>query len=399
MVKTKAKVTKAKVVETGEIARDLRPKDLFGLKGHGPEPRITEQPESQKRDSVLGRAFNWYNYFCTNKESKQFMVEYLIALGDTTRAKQLNKVPDSKIKSTYGWMARLSARGLILTDEEKSRFDTEMARLFDLDQEPEIDIEVTEANEEAARKNIQEVMRERASDVAGDLEGLLDEYIRKGCKGMIESNKVINPLSEKKILPQHISIILNPWLAHKAEFEEVLEDKDELLTEGYSHLTKAQVKHLVKAVDQVIKDINSYVSLKKVTKAKRARKPVSVEKQVAKLKYMRKFKDDKMGLDLVSIDPTKLHNSTEAWCYDTAKRKLYHYVADELSKTLIVKGNTVLGFDTKESEAKTLRKPNEAIKQIMGSKPGARKHFKDIKAVSTTPNGRFNPNIIILRAF
>jgi len=35
----------------------------------------------------------------------------------------------------------------------------------------------------------------------------------------------------------------------------------------------------------------------------------------------------------------------------------------------------------------------------MGSKPAARKFFNDIKAVATQPNGRFNENMIILKAF
>jgi hypothetical protein len=48
---------------------------------------------------------------------------------------------------------------------------------------------------------------------------------------------------------------------------------------------------------------------------------------------------------------------------------------------------------------KTLRKPTEQLKEIMGSKPAARKYFKDIKSVSTVPNGRFNDNLIILKAF
>ena len=37
--------------------------------------------------------------------------------------------------------------------------------------------------------------------------------------------------------------------------------------------------------------------------------------------------------------------------------------------------------------------------EIMGSKPAARKFFKDIKAVATTPKGRFNEDMIILKAF
>jgi hypothetical protein len=60
---------------------------------------------------------------------------------------------------------------------------------------------------------------------------------------------------------------------------------------------------------------------------------------------------------------------------------------------------SALGFDTTKSEVKTLRKHAEQLKEVMGSKPVARKYFNDIKAVSTTPNGRFNEHMIILKAF
>jgi hypothetical protein len=102
---------------------------------------------------------------------------------------------------------------------------------------------------------------------------------------------------------------------------------------------------------------------------------------------------------LISISPVKLHGASEAWIYDTAKRKLHHYIADEYSKSFTVKGNTILGFDKTKSEIKTLRKPAEQIKEVMGSKPAARKFFDSIKAVSIAPNGRFNENLIILKAF
>jgi transcriptional regulator with PAS, ATPase and Fis domain len=243
-------------------------------------------------------------------------------------------------------------------------------------------------------------MKERAIDVSGELLGLIDDYIKEGCKtGEDVSNKVVTMLAEKSILPQHVSIILEPFDSQKKELQEVQTEKDEQLVEGYSHLGKMQVKNLIKFIDQIISSINSYVALKQTTKAKRAKRPVPIAKIVSKLKYMRKFKDDAAKLDLVSIEPEKLHQSAEAWVYDTAKRKLYHFVADEMSKCLIIKGNTLLGFDTKESEAKILRKPEEQLKQIMGSKPAARKFFKDIKAVATTPNGRFNAAMIILKAF
>ena len=99
------------------------------------------------------------------------------------------------------------------------------------------------------------------------------------------------------------------------------------------------------------------------------------------------------------MHPVKLHGSSEAWVYDTAKRKLHHYIADEYSKSFSVKGNTIIGFDNIKSEIKTLRKPSEQIKEVMGSKPAARKFFDNIKAVAAKPNGRFNENMIILKAF
>ena len=102
---------------------------------------------------------------------------------------------------------------------------------------------------------------------------------------------------------------------------------------------------------------------------------------------------------MTSIHPAKLHGASEAWVYDSNRRKIHHYIADEYSKVFTVKGNTLLGFDTVTSEIKTLRKPGEQIKELMGSKPAARKFFKEIKSVSTKPTGRFNEHMIILKAF
>jgi hypothetical protein len=395
-------MARTKAITIEGIAKDLNPKDIFGLKGHGSEPKVLEQPTLEKRSFVLGQAFNWYNYFCSNKEAKQFIVDYLIQIEDTSAAKKLNRVPDSKIISTYGWLARFSRRGLVLLDEEKTRLLKQINKMIESQiLEPTLEEEAEKVEvEETNKVNIQTVMRERASDVSGELQGYLDEYIKAGCKPNVDyTSKVVNQLSEKNILPQHISIVLEPWTKIKEEIVEVQKGEDEQLNEGYSHLTKIQVRNIIKFIDQIIGNINSYVTLKQTTKAKRVRKPISVEKQVSKLKYLRKFKDDAAKIDLISIEPTKLHNSQEAWVYDTAKRRLYHYIADEMSKCLLVKGNTLLGFDAKQSEVKTLRKPAEQLKQIMGSKPAARKFFKEIKAVATQPNGRFNDAMIILKAF
>ena len=252
----------------------------------------------------------------------------------------------------------------------------------------------------ANRQNIQELMKDRANDAFGDIEGMADEFMKAGVpKEFPTRDLVMGFLNAQKVLPQHISRYVKYWEGIKAEYDAVKLGKDTSLKEGYSSYSRTQINNMIKFANQIIDDLNAYVAIKQATRTVRPKKAVPVEKIVAKLKYLKEFRDIALKIDLVSISPVKLHQCTEAWAYDTAKRKLYHYVADSFSQCLSVKGNTILGFDKKESEVKTLRKPGEQLKGIMGGRPAARKYFKDIKAVAAIPNGRFNDAMIILKAW
>mgnify|MGYP003334780090 FL=1 len=391
-----------KVVDTTAV-RALDPKDP-DTKYMGTEPLFALQPDPDLRKSALMRALSWYSRFYGRKDAKDLLVQYLDLTGHKEEAKTMKKVDESELMMSWCWMARLKLRGLVLTEHEEMVLESEIGRLLKSVYKPEIKIsqtsisKQTEEKEPVNRPSVQEIMKEKAREAAGELEGLFDTYITSG----VPTRHTLRPIDEvakKNVLPQHISILTEVWKKKLDEFEAVLEGKDAQLVQGYNHLTKTQIKNIVKFIELVLNDLNSYISVKKAAKAPRARKAVPVEKQVSKLKFLKEFKDTATKLDLVSLHPVKLHGASEAWVYDTAKRKLHHYIADEYSKTFTVKGNTLLGFDTAKSEIKTLRKPNEQIKEIMGSKPAARKYFESIKSVGVQPNGRFNENMIILRAF
>jgi hypothetical protein len=103
---------------------------------------------------------------------------------------------------------------------------------------------------------------------------------------------------------------------------------------------------------------------------------------------------------LTSVAPAQLVNASEAWLYDTKKRKLIHVVADTHIGTFSVKGSAIVGFDVMNTLQKTLRKPVEQLKELLaGGKPAARKVFKEIKATETKYNGRGNENLILLKAW
>jgi len=394
--RAKKKATRTKVSAVSGPTKELKIASA-DAKYFGTEPNFLEsQPDSDHRQLDLSKSFTWYSQLFGNKEAKEFIMSYLELNGDKKTAKLVKKVPDSQVRSTYGWLARLTLRGLILEQEEKDRLGSEIDRLLSFVSQEKSSSE--DEKESPNKPNIQEIMLERASEAAGEFEGMFDDYIDAGCpKDFNTKDFVLTALQERKILPQHVNNIIKGWEKVKGEFVEVQQDKCEQLRESYKFMSKTQIKNAIKYVESIISDLHGYVSIKQSAKKPRARKAVPVEKVVAKLKYCSAYKQD--GLDLVSVSPTKLHGCSEAWVYDTKKRKMHHYVADEYSKVLTVKGTTLLGFDKVESGMKTLRKPQEQIKEMTGSKPAARKYFKNINAVQAIPTGRFNENMIILKAF
>ena len=372
----------------------LNPRDP-DTKYMGDEPFFALQPDSEYRGVALARSFNWYNRFYGKKDAKELMCQYLEHHDRQDDAKKLRKVEDKEFLMTLCWLARMSLRGLELNEHEQATLENELSRLLKLVAKPQV-VEKEEEKPVSTRPNVQDIMRDKAREAAGELEGVFDDFILNGKA----SDKTMDVVARFNVMPQHISIISDVWKRKQSEFDELQEGKDKELVEAYKHLGKVQVRNIIKFIEQVLADLNSYISVKKASKAPRKRKAVPIEKVVAKLKYLKEFKDPANKLDLVSVHPTKLHGASECYLYDTAKRKLIYLCADEYSKTFTVKGTTILGFDTNKSQVKTLRKPGESLPAFMKlGKPAGRKFFDEIKSVGTTPNGRTNENIIILKAW
>jgi hypothetical protein len=382
-----------KVASTGiSLVKDLRPKDQDALY-FGDEPNYAENQNTSVID-----ALNWYNHFYSHSDCKNFLVSYL-EKHSVNDVKYIKKLPEVRINTSMGFIARMMLRGFKCPDDMKQRFDVYVKNTVDLIKG--LEKATTEKEEKVVdRRNIQEVMRERAGDASAEIEAIFDKFFTNGYQKNADfKDCIINEFQSRNVLPQHVSQIVKNWEIIRDEYQELQKGKNDQLNEGYSHMSKSQIKNAINFCENVIDSLNNYVSMKQAVKKVRIRKPIPVEKVVRKLKYLKSFTDTQNKIELVSLSPTKLHNASEAWVYDTSKRKMHHFVADEYGKTLSVKGNTIIGFDKKLSGVKTLRKPNEQLKAMIGSKPAARKYFDDIKAVHTVPNGRFNSDMIILKAW
>jgi hypothetical protein len=376
-------------MKTAVAVKPLNPRSP-DTKMLGDEPTWRTQP-TDNRVSRLSAAFNWYNYFYSKKDARDMIVRYLEAHDRKADVRTLRGVPDSAVRTTTAWLCRMTQVGLELTDHEQIQLDNMLNEMLTARQ-----VVAAAADEPAVpRVTIQDRLREKASECAGELEGMFDEFVAAGAK-MSADYKPVAVIRSMNVAPQMISVLSDIWKHRLAEFEAVAEGKDAQLTEAYRHLGKVQLRNCIKFCETVVNDCGAYVQIKKVERKPRQARAVPPEKRAAKFKILQEFAE----LKLKSLPAASLVDKTEAWLYDTKKRKLIHVVADEYAKVFTVKSNSIIGFSTTETQQKTVRKPADVIKAMQAAgKPAARKIYKDLTTTETAFNGRGTENLVILRSW
>ena len=358
----------------------------------GMEPTWRVQP-TEGRVSAFSHAFSWYNYFYGKKDAREMIVNYLETHGRKDDVRTLKRIPDSSIRLTTGWLCRMSMVGLELTEHEQIKLDNLLKEILESKQDEEV-AEVP-VDDSVPKITIQDRLREKVSECAGELDGLFDEFISSGAKLNADYKPVVL-MRSLNIAPQMVNDIKQIWTRKLTEFDEAVAGKDADLAQGYNYLTKIQLKNCVKFCELVISDCGAYVQIKKVERKPRAVKAVSPEKRAAKFKCITEFAE----LKLKGLPAASLVDKAEAWLYDTKKRKLIHIVADSHAQAFTVKSNAIIGFSTVESQQKTVRKPAEILKAMgAAGKPAARKIYKDLTTTETPFNGRGTENLIILKSW
>ena len=358
----------------------------------GPEPAWREQPISN-RTSQLTAAFSWYNYFYGKKDAREMIVNYLETHGRKNDVRTLRRIPDSSIRLTTGWLCRMSQVGLELTEHEQIKLDNLLKDILESSQDAVAEEAVVD--EAVPKITIQDRLREKVSECAGELDGLFDEFVTSGAKLNADYKPVVL-MRSMNVAPQMVNDIKQIWTRKLEEFDAAVAGKDADLVQGYSFLSKVQLRNCVKFCELVISDCGAYVQIKKVERKPRKVRAVPPEKRAAKFKHIMEFAE----LKLKGLPAASLVDKAEAWLYDTKKRKLIHLVADSYTQAFTVKSNSVIGFSTVESLQKTVRKPADVLKALgAAGKPAARKIYKDLTTTETPFNGRGTENLIILKSW
>lgn len=344
----------------------------------------------------------WYRLESSVKELKPKVINWMSANGYTkAQIADFKKTKDNRCGMTVGSIAACLLKGM---PAERADFNDgrstavwlakEIAKVVaegkdDLDES----VEVVEVKSTVYVPSIQERLREAALRMTEEIEDALEQFSADPENFDPKAFKVSNLLKGKQAKAAHARIIRDLYTRQYDELQEAAAGKDEQLKEGYSHLSKAQLKKIIAFYGEVVTACNMLMQEAKVNKMPRKKKAVPLDKVVGKLKY----KKIDEPLKLVSINPVDIIGAKELWVFNIKTRKLGKYVAAEFAD-LGVKGTTIVGFDEHKSIQKTIRKPEDKLKEFKAAgKVQLRKFLDDINATDTKMNGRINEETVLLK--
>lgn len=187
---------------------------------------------------------------------------------------------------------------------------------------------------------------------------------------------------------------LEGWLL---DYSDAYHKKCEQAVEGYSHLTRREIKRRMTVIEKMLSELESFKSAQKAQRAPRVKKPKAADKQVAKVKY----KKEDAEFKIASIDPTLIVGANTLYVFNTKYRQLIIYKTDAV-KGFEVSGTSIKNFYPDLSTKVTIRanKVDETLKVVLSkSQKQIEKHIgASITSKPAVPNGRLNEETVILRA-
>ena len=371
-------------------------------KDHSPNWEGCEKFTAEEFSRHWTRAMDYYRTEFKASDLKPAVIKWMTA-NDYPKSviEQFKKSKDWRCNGTMGAIASCLLRGMpaVRADFNHGRNTAVWLgdQIADVVENSRLDIaeeEVKEAKSTAPQISIQDRVREATLPMTEEIEDAIANWQRDPDDFNPRAFKVLNLLKGKQAKAAHARVIREFYARDLAELEELASgNADEQLREGYSHRSKKQIRAFIEFLREVNEACTMLMQEAKVTRKPRAKKAVPADKIVAKMKYMKTFEP----LKLVSVNPTDILGVKELWVYNTKYRKLGRYVAADFQE-LGVKGTSITGFDEAKSICKTLRKPEDKLKEFKAAgRVQLRKFLEEINATDARMNGRINEETILLK--
>ena len=344
-------------------------------------------------------ALEYYNLNFSAKDLKPAVVKWMS--DNDYNKKQIQSFKDTKdwrCHITMGGIASCLTRGMPpIRDGFNNGRDSALWLRNEITKvliEGKFDVVKTEAKATGPVISIRDRVREASMSMTAEIEEAIESWQVDPNSFDPKAFKISSILRGKQAKPAHARFIREFYARQLEELEELASGKaDPQLREAYSHRSRKNINKLIEFLKSIQTACQMLNQEAKVNKKPRKPKAISKEKVVARLKY----KKTDEALKLVSINPADIIGAKELWIYNTKTRKLGKYVAAEFAE-LSIKGTSITNFNETLSVQKTVRKPEDKLKEFKtAGKVALRKFLEDINAVDTKMNGRISEDTILLK--
>jgi hypothetical protein len=312
-----------------------------------------------------------------------------------------------------GVLIRQLDRGAVLEQKHLDFIDDKYDELIkEVQAEKEVVVTETKSN----RPNVQDAINAQVATHAGEIAAAIDEFCLNATdfdvKDYLKKNQISSVVAKRignvflKDVEEFKMVALARERAAELKKMKIKEDAmtpeqlfavdmNSQMIEAYSHLSAVKLRHVTQFVNDIVDGCNVAAAVAKATKKPRVKKEKPAAVLVAKLKWLPDFEP----LQLKSIRPEKIVTSDTVYLYDTVKRRIIRYIAQD-GMLLSARGGSIMNFDPVKSGSKILRKPEIQLKGVseMTKRP-INEWFNTIKATSGTLKGRLSASMIILNTF
>jgi hypothetical protein len=420
----------------------LKKKRVMTPKAKNIEPDFTgcETWSGEQFHRTKNHAYEVYRLEFKNSDYKQWVLDYIVGTNFEEHLDKLKKLPEHRFSSTLGGLCRMikhgkmpdtheaytkhweSLPGTIGTPKPSSEYiNTSIQGLIDLNEEPapeekNEDIEDTDKKEETYRPSIQQRIWEQSCIISEFIEQAFDDFTA-GKIVDFKSVSLLKHLRQTNCKMPHARLIKAFYAPQKDELSELLFPPDtkkmnehELdmhnqLKEGYSHIDKKTMKKLFDFFVQIDNACDGIIAESKANRKPRKMSKKAPEVIVKKLKY--KVTDEKFGV--TSIEAHKIISANCLVVFNCKTRKLGVYYTSVEDPTgagrdgsgLDVKGTTIQRYNEEKSIWKTLRKPDEQLREVknLNTRRKFENWFEGIKTTPVKMNGRINPETVLIGVY
>ena len=352
----------------------------------GAEPHYDPATKAEDIELTVEKSLYWYRQNYKLPSAKVWVRDYLEESGRSEDAALVSRAGKEHFRFVAPY-CRMAVLGFPFGDKQQELIQKHLTELLDS----------ARANAPTAeRPSVAERVAAKADATLCLLEPVIDDTMTAVMGGKRKDTSLLDWIKSSDLNRPLAMAVRERLDTVLQEFSAASSGTDPDLKEGYSHFTPKGLKYMIEILGGAIQNLDDRLGVLRASRKPRKRKAKSAEKQIKGLKFL--ARSEPFGVD--SVKPEAIIGAQGLIVFNTKNSKATIFTAVEPKSGLAVKGSTVVGFDSAKSFEKTVRKPDEFVKNADGCRKtytAAVRYLNGVKTKTGEPTGRINKHCLILQ--